>query len=106
MFSVTYLMIRDAIIRMKIVEGYYDQRWRIMCPHAIGTKRGREQALFYQFAGDSSSPLGAPGSPDNWRCMPIAGLSQVRVVDGDWHSAANHSRRNTCLDWVDVEVGY
>lgn len=100
----TYDIIRQAIINKEQVTATYQGRIREMCPHGIGTKNGHEQALFYQFGGSSSSGLGSPGSPDNWRCIPISGLSDVSTKEGKWHTGPNHSRPQTCVDDIDVEV--
>jgi hypothetical protein len=76
-----------------------------MCPHVIGTKGEREQALFYQFGGTSGSrPLGPSGSPANWRCIPIEGLQDASVRDGLWHTASDYSKRQSCVDRIDVAV--
>lgn len=103
-----YEIIRDAILNKKIVTATYRDRVRVMCPHTLGTKRGREQALFYQFAGDSNTGLGPDGDPENWRCMFLSELSNVSSVDaeGQWHTAPNHSRPQTCVDQIDVEVTF
>jgi hypothetical protein len=77
-----------------------------MCPHTLGTKRGKEHLLAYQFAGGSSQPIGPDGSPQNWRCMDVAQLSNIQTQTGQWHTAPNHTRRQTCIDYVDVEVKF
>jgi hypothetical protein len=104
----SYALVRQAILERKGITAHYHGYYREMCPHVIGTKRGREQALCYQFGGQSSSGFIQPdGSPDNWRCIVIADLSGVQIVDVDtWHTAADHSRPQTCVDFVDVEVRY
>lgn len=99
-----YEMVKDAILNKRIIIASYDGYRREMCPHCIGWKNGRRQALFYQFGGGSSTGLGPPGSAANWRCIPIDGLRNVSVADGPWHTSPNHSRPNTCVDEVDVEV--
>jgi hypothetical protein len=102
-----YEIIRDAILNRKIVVATYRGRLRVMCPHTLGTKRGRQQALFYQFAGESSTGLGPDGDPENWRCMFLDELSNVasrETATGEWHTAPNHSRPQTCVDQIDVEV--
>jgi len=104
MASANYVTIRDAITKKQQVVATYNGYVREMCPHVIGYKGGREQALFYQFAGESSSGPIIPGSEKNWRCIPIAGLESVSVRDGAWHTSENHTRRQTCVDQVDVEV--
>ena len=99
-----YAIIRDAILNKQQIVARYRGYAREMCPHVLGTKDGREQALFYQFAGSSRSGLGADGSPNNWRCMFIDELSEVEAQDGEWHSAPKHTQRQTCVDQIDVEV--
>lgn len=93
-----YDLIRQAIERKQQVLGFYHGYYREMCPHAIGlNKRGEPQALFYQFAGESSRRLGPPGSPENWRCIRVNELSDVSVRDGAWHTATDHTSRETCV---------
>lgn len=102
-----YSLIRQAIIDKDIVVATYHGYAREMCPHAIGYKKGRQKALLYQFAGGSSSGLGPIGSPDNWRCVFVDELENVSVKSsgGTWHTA-DQTRRQTCIDEVDVEVAY
>jgi hypothetical protein len=107
MMAVTaYELIKDAIVGKKIVTATYRGRVRVMCPHTLGTKHGRQQALFYQFAGESSSGLGADGDPENWRCMFLVELSNLSSTEGEWHTAPNHSRPQTCVDVIDVEAAF
>ena len=105
MASQTYRIVRDAIERRLQVIGRYNGYVREMCPHTIGlNRRGEEQALFYQFAGGSSTGLGPDGDPNNWRCIPLARLENVTTRQGPWHSAPNHSRPQTCVADVDLEA--
>src|SRR5258706_13144849 len=90
-----YQLIRQSIVNKQIVVAMYKGYRRQMCPHVIGQKNGRDHALLYQFAGGSSSGLGPAGSRDNWRCVFVDELSDVRVMDGEWHTAPNHSRPQT-----------
>ena len=103
-----YQIIRQAIIDRRIIVALYKSRERVMCPHVIGTnKQGREQALCYQFAGESESRAIEPdGSPNNWRCIDIAKLSSVTTTEGEWHTAPNYSRPQTCVVNIDVEVQF
>ena len=104
MSSAIYNIVRAAILSKEQVIATYKGHVREMCPHVIGLKDGKEQALFYQFGGTSSSGQIAAGSPQNWRCIPIDGLADVSVRSGDWETAANRSRPQTCVDEIDVEV--
>ena len=38
--------------------------------------------------------------------MPIDDLQDVVVTDGEWHTAPNHTRPQTCVDEIDVEVDF
>ena len=101
-----YSVVRDAVISKKQITATYKGYRREMCPHVFGTKRGRQQALFYQFAGESKTGLEPDGSPNNWRCIFLDELEGVASREGDWHSAPNHSRPQTCVDNIDVEVQF
>jgi hypothetical protein len=97
----TYALIRQAIIDLNQVVCFYHGLYRECCPHSIGTKRGRPRVLMFQFAGQSSRGL-PPGG--EWRCMDIDDLSQVTVQSGPWYTNPRHSRPQTCIDIVDIDV--
>jgi hypothetical protein len=99
----TYSIVRQAILDKDQIIATYRGHRREMCPHLIGTKDGRRQALFFQFAGSSSSGLSAGGE---WRCIPIEGLSDVLSQPGVWYNGGDHIQPQTCVDLVDVEVAY
>ena len=102
--SETFQLIHDAILNRQQIVAVYLDRTRFLCPHVLGYKNGREQCLFYQFGGTSETELGPAGSPQNWRCIPVAGLSDVRVQDGEWFSSGTLSRAQTCVKQVVVSV--
>jgi hypothetical protein len=107
MNSANYQIIRSAIQNKQQIVATYKGLIRELCPHVIGTKAGREQALFYQFGGQSESrPIEPTGSPANWRCVPVDGLSNLSARTGAWHTASDHSKKQTCVDNVDVEITY
>jgi hypothetical protein len=99
-----YQVLREAILKKQQVIATYNGYQREMCPHALGNKKGKEHCLFYQFGGQSSSGSIIPGSEKNWRCIAVSGLKEVSVREGQWHTAYNHSKKQTCIDDVDVEV--
>lgn len=100
--SAVYMLVRRAIAARRQVIATYGGHVRWMCPHCIGlNKDGEEQALFFQFGGASSKPLARGGE---WRCIPIAGLSDVSVRDGPWHTGGAHSRSQDCVKEVDLSA--
>lgn len=103
MASATYDVFRQAILQRKQVVCTYGGYPRELCPHVAGLKSGREKVLSYQFGGSSSTGL-PPGG--EWRCMFIADVSNAQLRDGPWHTGAGHSRPQTCVDDIDVEIPY
>jgi hypothetical protein len=97
---VSYAVLRAAIAKRRQVVCIYDGCVRAVCPHVIGRKQGRAHVLVFQFAGDSNSGL-PPGG--EWRCMAVADIRDVHVLDGPWHTAP-HSQPQSCVDQVDLEV--
>jgi len=105
--STKYSEIRQAILDKKQVIAMYNGYRRELCPHVIGlNSKGQEQCLFYQFGGESSSGTIIQGSFKNWRCIPLDKLEVLEVLDGEFHTASNHSRRQSCVKIIDVEVEY
>jgi hypothetical protein len=117
-----YQIVRSAILNRQQIVATYHGYVREMCPHVIGIKRGKpatwgrggrpgkppppheEHALCYKFGGGSRSGLAPAGSPDNWRCIRLDELTNITTRPGPWHTAPNHSRPQTCVDEIDVEV--
>ena len=96
-----YELIRSATLARQQVVATYKGHRRELCPHVLGTKAGRRQALFFQFGGGSASSL-PPGG--DWRCLPVDALEDVVVRDGPWHTGGSHRRPETCVDAIDVEA--
>ena len=101
-----YDLIKDAILNKRQIFAFYKEFPSEMCPHTLGWKHGKQQCLFYQFGGKSSSGVTIPESGKNWRCISVDMLENVTVHDGEWHTSRNHSRRQTCIDQIDVEVTF
>ena len=103
----TYAVVRQAIIEKKQVTAVYDGFYREFCPHVIGTKNGKEQALVFQFGGETSKgPIQDPENSDNWRCFELRKLENAAPRPGKWHTFNNHTKGTTCVDQIDVEVDF
>jgi len=103
MASQTYQIFREAVQNKKQVACSYRGLLREVCPHTLGYTGGHEQALTFQFAGQSSSGLPPEGE---WRCMILDEVKNAKIKDGPWHTANTHGRPQTCVKQVDVEVAY
>jgi hypothetical protein len=86
-------------------EANYQSRYRLFCPHRLGLNReGRLRVLCYQYGGESRSGLDPLGSPANWRYVVLEKLIRVKVVEGAWLTASNHSRPASCIFEADIDV--
>ena len=102
----TYQIVRNAILGRQQVTAIYKRLPREMCPHILGwNEKGEEQALFYQFGGQSKHGLGPDGSSKNWRCIVLAELANVALRAGPWHTASLTGRTgkgSDCVHRVDI----
>jgi len=105
MSSTSYQLIAEAIRSKKQIHSTYSGLHREMCPHVLGYKDGKEQALFVQFGGLSSSKGSITPASAEWRCIPVGNLSNIKLVDGPWYTLETQNKRRTsCVDQIDVEV--
>lgn len=100
-----YSIVKQAILNKQCVTCSYNGYLRKMTPHVIGTKNGTEQALFYQYGGDSSSGLNSDPTK-NWRCIPINKITQLSINSDEFQTANNHSTGQKCVGDIDAEITY
>lgn len=101
----TYNLIREAILNKQCVTCTYNGYLRKMTPHVLGKKKGKQQALFYQYGGQSSSGL-SNDPKENWRCIPVDRIENLSINNDSFQTANNHSKTQTCVDDIDVEITY
>lgn len=105
--SHNYELVKEAIQTKRSIEATYNDKLRLLSPHTLGHTDGHEQALFYQFGGESNSGAIIPGSAhkENWRCLKLDKLTIHRFID-EWHTSNDHSHPQTGVKIVDIEVEY
>jgi len=100
-----YQLIWTAVANKKPIEASYQGRPRLFCPHRLGWNReGQLRVLCYQYGGESQSGLQPTGSAANWRCVALEKLSKVKLAEGAWRTAPNHSRPTTCVAEADIDA--
>ena len=100
-----YKLVWTAVANKRPMEASYQGRHRLFCPHRLGrNKEGRLRVLCYQYGGESQTGLQASGSPTNWRCIALEKLSGVRLIEGAWRTAPNHSRPGSCVADADIDA--
>jgi hypothetical protein len=98
-------LLRDVMLRKSPITAVYKEQHRLLCPVILGlNKNSRLQVLCYQFGGKSSSGLEPGNSPANWRCIPVARLSSVEIIDLPWVSGPKHSSVQTCIEYIELDA--
>src|SRR5690606_11445534 len=101
MASATYRLIAGAIRAEQQITCRYGGHYRELCPHVLGHTEGEEKLLAYQFGGTSSKRLPPDGQ---WRCLRVAGMSNVQARNGPWHEGGSHRSEQSCVADVDLDV--
>lgn len=79
-----------------------DGRYREACPHILGYKISGKDAVFvFQIGGESTSRLLPEG---DWRCFDLDRLTDIQLRDGPWRGGTRHSKPQSCIQFVDVDV--
>jgi PIN domain nuclease of toxin-antitoxin system len=99
--SQVYELFAQAIADRKQIFCTYERLPREVCPHILGHTKDEEVALTYQFGGESKSGL-PPGG--EWRCLSLSKVRNVQLRAGRWHAGSRHSRRQPCVEVVDIDV--
>lgn len=100
-----YRLVWAAIAAKRPIGAVYKGRSRLFCPHRLGRNRAQQlRVLCDQYGGDSETGLAPIGSPENWRCVVLEKLRRVKVLDGPWQTAPNHSRPTTCIVDADIDA--
>ena len=100
-----YRLVWAAVAGRHPIAASYGGLPRLFCPHRLGrNKEGQLRVLCYQYGGESESGLQPAGSPANWRCIVLEELGGVKLLDGRWRTAPNHSRPSSCIAEADIDV--
>jgi hypothetical protein len=96
--SHTYRLFAHAMVSRRQVLCTYNDHHREICPIILGQTEGEEMALVYQFGGQTESRL------PEWKCFRLADVSDVRLCEGEWVNGSRHSRRQSCVKDVEIDV--
>ncbi len=100
-----YRLVWTAVANKRPIEANYQGRYRLFCPHRLGRNReGQIRVLCYQYGGESGSGLDPLDASANWRCVALEKLSTVKLLEGAWRTAPNHSRPTSCVTEADIDA--
>lgn len=100
-----YELLACALRERSCISAYYHGYFRLFCPYLLGRNaEGKLQLLAFQYGGQSASGLAPGHSPDNWRCISLEKLRDVKLVSDEWVVAPAYSRLQSCVSVVELEV--
>lgn len=99
--SLTYTLLRDAMVRQKRVACSYNGQARELCPIVLGRSKGEEKVLAYQVGGNTGQ--GTLQQPQS-KCLFVARIRNPHLRDGKWLEGTSHSQKQTCVADVDLDI--
>lgn len=101
-----WAVLEQALNARRPVRARYHGIERVVCPHALGWKRGRAKVLAYQAGGATG---GGPVDRDprqRWRSMFVDEIDDAQIDDGPWRTADNYSHQSNCIDELEVAISH
>ena len=77
-------VLHQAITQRRAVRATYQDRLRVICPHALGWKNGQPKALVYQTAIIGPPPQ---HDPRGWRSLFGGEIQNATSTDDPWRTA-------------------
>ena len=92
-----YLTFRFAALGRRRLTCEHNGRVRVLYPHIVGHRHGREAAVCLAFDDEASSN-------GHWLTLSISEISNVLSRSGAWRAGNPSTLPRTFIDAVDVEV--
>lgn len=91
----TWDVLQIALAQRRAVRLRYQDRLRVICPHALGWKNGRPKALVYQTA-----IIGAVSThdPRGWRSLFVDEMADLSITDDPWQTPRNYTPLSSGID--------
>lgn len=95
----------QALTERRPVRARYHGAERVLCPHALGWKKGRPKVLSYQAGGTTSQGALPDASHQRWRSMFVDEIEEaVIITDRPWETGPNYSHNTNCIDEMELAV--
>jgi hypothetical protein len=99
--SDTYIALALALESRSPLACRYGGHPRVICPIILGHREAEEMALVFQIAGRTSR---GPLREAQWKCLRVAGITDLALADAAWSSGRAHSEPQHCVTTVDYDV--
>ena len=92
-----------AVIQRRPIAAVYDDAPRLLCPHVLGYNDPGEYRVFcLQYGGVSRHGPQPNGAGGVWRCIALAKLRSVEMLDDPWQTEAHAPQR--CVKHVELDA--
>jgi len=98
-----HLVVSAAVLQRRPIAAVYDDARRLLCPHVLGYNDPGEYRVFcYQYGGESRHGPQPNPARGIWRCIALAKLRSVEVLDGPWQTEPHAPQR--CVKHIEVDA--
>ncbi len=99
--NTTWAVLHDALTQRRAIRASYHGELRVLCPHALGWKKGRAKALVYQTALIGRSP---EQNSRGWRSLFVDEIQTPLITNDPWESAHNYTPHTTAIDTIAAAI--
>lgn len=99
--SITYRTLALALESRTPLACRYGGQPRVICPIILGHRGEEEMVLVFQIAGRTSR---GPLREAQWKCLRVAGISDLALAEAEWHSGRAHREAQHCVVQVNYDV--
>jgi hypothetical protein len=93
-----WTLLEQALSQRRTIKARYHGAERILCPHALGWKRGRAKVLVYQSAGATTTGALPAATNQRWRSMFVDEIEDPTITDDQWQTADNYTPHTNGID--------
>jgi hypothetical protein len=98
-----HLLVSAAALQRRPIAAVYDDARRLLCPHVLGYNDPGEYRVFcYQYGGESRHGPQPNPARGIWRCIALARLRSVEVLDDPWQTEPHAPQR--CVKHIEVDA--
>jgi hypothetical protein len=97
-------ILERALTERRAIKASYHGHDRILCPHALGWRKGRAKVLVYQSDGTTSIGALPPDTRQRWRSMFVDEIEHATIIDDTWHTAENYVPQSNGIDELALHV--
>ena len=99
-----YDLIKNALLEKQSLTFTYHGLLRYVSPHVIGTDKGIQKLLCYQYGGSTGNGLIYADSDKIWKCLFIDEIEYLSVNRDLFQTAHSDIQPQMCIINVDAQI--